>query len=238
MPDRRVTAIIQARTSSRRLPGKMLRPLHGRPLLDHVVEAARRVPGVDGVVVATSGEESDDALAAHAGGLGIGVHRGPLDDVARRMLDAAVAAEADVLVRINGDSPLLDPALIAQGLALFRSGTHDLASNVVVRSFPKGQSVEVISRAALADAVAAMTTADDREHVTPYFYRNPERYRIARFVAEQAMPDLQLSIDTEEDFAFCEALLARLPGPPWQVGWRVVAELATRHATARENTQP
>lgn len=234
----RVAAIIQARSSSSRLPGKMLRSLHGRPLLDHVVEAARHVPGVDVVVVATSTEPGDDALAAHSAALKVAVYRGSLEDVARRMLEAAEVVGADVVIRINGDSPLLDPALVAHGLALFRSRSCDLASNVAVRSFPKGQSVEVISRAALARAVAEMTTAEEREHVTLHVYRHRERYDIAEFTADPPLPDLQLSVDTEEDFAACADLLAVLPDPPWRVGWRVVANLAVRHAAARENKRP
>lgn len=224
----RIVGIIQARFSSVRCPGKMLRPLHGRPMIDWVIEAARHAEAagaLDAVAVATSVDASDDALAAHVTALGIAVHRGPLDDVARRMLDAATALNCDAFVRINGDSPLLDSGLIKQAAELFRAGGHDLVSNVVMRSFPKGQSVEVISVAAMRDAVVQMAAADEREHVTPYFYRNGGRFRIKSFVADEPMPHLQMSVDTEEDFTRCATVIAACGGAVGGKDWRRLAEL-------------
>src|SRR6185312_7877584 len=110
-------------------------------------------------------------------------------------LKAAKAAGFDALVRVNGDSPLLDPALVAEGVALFRAGGADLVTNVRPRSFPKGQSVEVIAVAALAAAMAETRDPADREHVTPFLYAHPERFRIRNFAAPRPRPDLQLSVD-------------------------------------------
>jgi spore coat polysaccharide biosynthesis protein SpsF len=160
-----------------------------------------------------------------AGG-GVAVHRGPLDDVARRMLEAATAMTCDAFVRINGDSPLLDSALIERAAALFRQGGYDLVSNVAVRSFPKGQSVEVVSRVAMQEALSQMTGAEDREHVTPYFYRHGDRLRIGAFAAETPMPHLQMSVDTPEDFARCESVIAACGGAVAGKGWRELASLS------------
>jgi spore coat polysaccharide biosynthesis protein SpsF (cytidylyltransferase family) len=221
----RIVGIIQARSSSVRCPGKMLRPLHGRPMIDWVIEAAQRAPGLDAVAVATSADPSDDALARHVAARGVALHRGPLDDVAGRMREAATALSCDAFVRINGDSPLLDSTLIARAVALFRQGGFDLVSNVVVRSFPKGQSVEVISRTAMENAYAQMRTAEEREHVTPYFYRHPQDFRIGSFTADEPMPKLQMSVDTEADFARCAAVIAACGGDVRGKGWRALAQL-------------
>lgn len=218
--DVRIIAVVQARFGSRRLPGKVLRPMQGRPMLGHLLEALAHCSAIDGLVVATSTAPSDDAVASFAGDLGVACHRGSLDDVAGRILDAAIAQESDAVVRVSGDSPLIDPALVDRGVALFRSDDVDLVSNVVRRTFPKGQSVEVISRKALALAAAGMRTREEREHVTPYFYGHPEDFDIRSFEAAQPRPEINLSVDTEADFERCEAILGLLAGAPWEAGWQ------------------
>lgn len=215
----RVVAIIQARMSSQRLPGKVLLRLDDRPLIEHLCEALRHARTLDQFVLATSIEPSDDAIAYYAREHDIRCHRGSLDHVAERMLAAARDSSADVLVRISGDSPLLDPMLIDQAVDLFlREGT-DIVTNVRPRSFPKGQSVEVMSATAFAQAVARMSTVEEREHVTPYFYAHPEQFNIRSIVATRPRPEVQLSVDTAKDLARCESIMRRLPSPPWQAGW-------------------
>jgi spore coat polysaccharide biosynthesis protein SpsF len=219
-------AVVQARFSSERLSGKVLRPMHGRPMLGYLLEGLTHCRSIDSVVVATSADASDDAVARFAQASGVRCHRGSLEDVASRLLGAADAVRADALVRLNGDSPLLDPAVVDRGVELFRSEPADLVSNVVQRSFPKGQSVEVLSRDALARGVAAMTTASEREHVTPHFYSNAADYVIRSFSAAHPRPDVQLSVDDEHDFARCEAILVSLGRPPWEAGWEACVRAA------------
>jgi spore coat polysaccharide biosynthesis protein SpsF len=203
----RVGAIIQARFSSQRLPGKVLRQLCGEPLLAHIVDRLRRSAVLDVIAVATSTEPSDDAVAAFCAGAGIACERGPLNDVLRRIQSAAQALELDGIVRVNGHSPLLDPALVRQAVKLFRRGGLDLVTNIQVRTFPKGQSVEIIAATALAQAMAKAKTPAERELVTSYFYANPNLFRIRNLVARVSRPTLQLSIETAEDFARIEAIL-------------------------------
>ena len=203
----RVGAIIQARFSSQRLPGKVLRQLCGEPLLAHIVDRLRRSAVLDVIAVATSTEPSDDAVAAFCAGAGIACERGPLNDVLGRIQSAAQALELDGIVRVNGHSPLLDPALVRQAVKLFRRGGLDLVTNIQVRTFPKGQSVEIIAATALARAMAKAKTAAERELVTSYFYANPNLFRIRNLVARVSRPTLQLSIETAEDFARIEAIL-------------------------------
>jgi spore coat polysaccharide biosynthesis protein SpsF len=203
----RVGAIIQARFSSHRLPGKVLRPLCGKPMLAHLVDRLRRSAALEIIVVATSTEATDDAVAAFCAGAEISCHRGPLDDVLGRVQAAARQFELDGILRVSGDSPLLDPALVRHAVKLFRRGGWDLVTNVQVRSFPKGQSVEIIAAAALDLAAKKARAAAEREHVTPYFYAHPDLFRIRNLVARVARPTLQLSVDTPEDFARIEAIL-------------------------------
>jgi spore coat polysaccharide biosynthesis protein SpsF (cytidylyltransferase family) len=206
--------------SSKRLPGKILMRIAGRPMLDHLVEGLSHAHGLDDIVLATSADRSDDETAEFASRRGLRCHRGPLDDVARRILDAGAKADADAIVRVNGDSPLLDPALVEQGLAAFRGNAADIATNVCPRSFPKGQSVEVIAVAALERAAERMVPKHDREHVTPYIYAHPQAFSIVSFVTDPPCSDIQLSVDDAADFARCTAIVAALPAPAWQVGWR------------------
>lgn len=187
-------------------------------MLGYLLDRLKRVESLDGIVVATSEENEDDAVAAAAAAENVAVHRGPLEDVAARLLGAAEAAGADAFLRANGDSPLIDPAIVSRAAELFRTERPDLVSNVVRRTFPKGQSVEVIDTAALHAAHDDFESAADREHVTPYFYRHSERYRILDFERAEPAGEVQLSVDTEQDFRRFEALLARMDRPHWNYG--------------------
>src|SRR5260221_7072383 len=203
-----VGAVIQARFSSQRLPGKVLKPLCGKPLLAHLVDRLQRSAVLDIIAVATSTGPSDDAVAAFCAGAGIACERGPLNDVLGRIQAATQALELDGIVCVSGHSPLLDPALVRQAVKLFRRGGLDLVTNVQVRSFPKGQSVEIIAATALDQLAAKAKAPAEREHVTPYLYAHPNLFRIRNLVARVARPALQLSVDTAEDFARIEAIVS------------------------------
>lgn len=186
--------------SSSRVPGKALLQLGGRALIDRTVDRARLAGRVGNVSVATSADSTDDSLAEHCEARGISCHRGSLDDVAGRLLEAAEAAGMEAFVRVNGDSPLLDPAIVDRGIELFERDLPDLVTNVYPsRTFPAGQSVEVASTAALRRACSSMTEADEREHVTPYFYAHPEEFAISSFTHEPPLNDVRFTLDTRED---------------------------------------
>jgi spore coat polysaccharide biosynthesis protein SpsF (cytidylyltransferase family) len=192
-----IGAVVQARMYSQRLPGKVLMELGDRPALAQLLDRLERARELDGIVVATSNEPDDDAVAAFCAERGTRCHRGPLDDVARRMADAAGDWEA--FVRVNGDSPLLDPALVDHGVRLYRaSGDVDLVSNVWPRrSFPRGQSVEVVRTAVLRAALDELD-ADGREHVTLRLY-DRSGVRVLGFAAEHDASDRSLALDTPQD---------------------------------------
>ncbi len=186
------------------------------------------------MIVATSIEPADDAIAGHCAAAGVACHRGAHDDVATRLLEAAEAAGLDALVRVNGDSPLLDQALVDRGVRLFRQGGRDLVTNVHPRSFPRGQSVEVIDCAALRAALPRLS-GQDREHVTSGLYRDPGELTIENFDAgdEGVGPDggdTRLVLDTPEDARSIEAVLGAMRRPHWQYRWTEVLALARTQA--------
>lgn len=213
--------------SSSRLPGKVLAPVAGRPLLALLLERLALCEGLDAVVVATSGDPSDDVLAAWCESNAVACHRGPLDDVATRMLDAATAHGLEALVRVCADSPLIDPALVDRAVALLRAGDHDLVSNVVPpRTYPPGQSVEALRTDALAAAGALMDEPGDREHVTTVLYRHPGRFRTAALRADPPCADMRLVVDTADDLAALRALVGRMSRPQAEHGLDELMALA------------
>lgn len=219
-------AVVQARTGSTRLPGKVLRDLRGQPLLAYVLDRLERALRLDALVVATSTEPADDAVAELCARRGVACFRGSEHDVAGRYLGAAAAHGLDAVVRISGDSPLLDQALVDRAVALYAEADADLVTNVAPRTFPPGESVEVVRAGALRAAHAAMRDPEDHEHVTRYLYAHPERFRIASFAAARDYGALRLVVDTPDDLARVEAILARMTRPHWEYGLDEVAELA------------
>lgn len=207
---KRVVAIVQARMTSRRLPGKVLMEIAGRPVLGHIVDRLDRCSKIQEIVVATSSDPSDDPIAEFADANGIRCYRGSLEDVAGRMLGAARESACDAFVRVNGDSPLMVPDLVDTGVDLFRSEDPDLVTNVRTRTFPKGQSVEVIALDSMARACREMSTDSEREHVTRHFYLNQDRFRIESFESPENHGQVQLSVDTREDLVRVDGIFGRL----------------------------
>ena len=231
----RVNAVIQARSGSTRLPGKVLMDLGGRPVLEWVVRAARAATQVDQVIVATSASAGDDAVADLAGSLGVAVVRGSEDDVLSRFVAALDAHPADAVVRLTADCPLLDPTLIdAVAGAWAASPTHDYVSTVLVRCLPRGLDVELVTAQALR-AVDRMATGHDRVHVTSALYADPTAYRLLGLCVTPPADDLRVTLDTPEDLVLLRALVAELPDAP--PAWReVVAILRARPDLVAINT--
>jgi spore coat polysaccharide biosynthesis protein SpsF len=223
-----VTAVIQARMGSSRLPGKVLRPLGGRSVLGWVVRAAQVSNSVDQVVVATSTAAEDDEVVKAAAEIGVPCVRGSEEDVLSRFLVALDAYPGDAVVRLTSDCPLLDPSVIAQTVGAFRAsaGHVDYLSTTLVRCLPRGLDVEVASADALRK-VSKHATGYDRVHVTSALYNNPHRYRIAGLSFVPHAEDLRITLDTPEDAALLDALVAESGDRP--LAWRVlVAMLRTR----------
>lgn len=217
-----VYAVIHARMSSKRLPGKVLRKAHGLPLLGHLIDRLEHCEGLNGVMIATSSDPLDEAVSNYAVERGIPCFQGDLSDVAARLIECAKQFKIEHMVRISGDSPMLDQSFVSQALNIYRRERPSLVTNVQQRTFPKGQSVEIFSRETLSSAWHSGLSDSDKEHVTPYFYRHPEKYSILNMSYPGLRGDVQLSVDTEQDFLRFEQITARLGAPYWRHGMEVV----------------
>lgn len=197
-----VAMILQARTSSRRLPGKVLLPILGQPMLARQIERLKRVALADRIVVATSDRDDDAAVAAIAHSTGVDCHRGSLDDVLDRYYRAALPLQPDLVVRVTGDCPLADAGVIDGCIRFLRDGDFDYASNALRPTWPDGLDVEVMTFAALRTAWERGTTTFDREHVTPFIHRNPALFRLGSYEAAIDRSVLRWTVDEPADFAF------------------------------------
>lgn len=224
-----VVCIVQARMGSSRLPGKVLMELAGHPMLGLLLDRLDRRPaGVVGeVVVATSELVGDDPVADYCLERGTPVVRGPEQDVLGRYLAALDAHPADHVVRITADCPLTDPALVRDVVELHLRRGADYSCNVLPRTFPRGLDVEVVRSAALREAAAESSDSDEREHVTPFVYRRPERFALANLRSGDDLGDLRWTVDTRDDLDLLRAMLAQVPDPVGS-GWRDL--LATSRA--------
>ncbi len=231
----RVNAVIQARLSSTRLPGKVLRPLGGRSVLSWVIRAAAAARHIDTVILATSDDPSDDPVAEEAARCGAEVVRGPLDDVLARFTLAAGEHPCDALVRLTADCPLHDPVLIDQVVGLWLADPAlDHVSNFLVRHYPRGFDTELVRVAVLMEQDRT-ATGGHREHVTSNIYTQPSVYSCAGVVPGVDHSDLRVTLDTEADAALLDGVVAALgDGVP---RWRdVVALLRARPDLAALNS--
>ncbi len=223
----RIVAIIQARMGSTRLPGKALRDICGRTMLARVVRRADRSRLVDEVVVATTTRLEDTAIVDECRSLGVRSFRGSEQDVLDRYHGAASEFNADSIVRITSDCPLIDPEIIDNIVQAFLEKRPDYASNTLVSTYPRGLDVEVFSRAALDRAHAEARLAHQRVHVTPYLYQNPAIFRLLSIAAEEDYSRYRWTVDTKEDLDLLRAVYGKLGGDDG-VSWRDVIVLMGR----------
>ncbi|HEY7132672.1 MAG TPA: hypothetical protein VH440_10495 [Candidatus Limnocylindrales bacterium] len=203
----RTIAVVQARMGSTRLPGKVLEPIGGRPLILWTVRAVAATPGVGDVVVATTKEASDDPLVALLQREGLRVHRGPVQDVLRRVVDAIAPLEPEVVLRQTGDNPFPDPGVMAGQLERLAAGPFDY---VGIAGLPLGIGGEAVRWEALAAADREAVEPADREHVLPFVYARPERFAIGRLADPPAWRHGRYTVDQPVDLAFARALAERL----------------------------
>jgi len=200
--------LIQARMKSKRLPGKVLKECGGKPILQWVIERAKQNTCGIPVAVATSDESCDDSVERFCHEYKIAYYRGNHYNVLERYRDACSYFSATSCIRISADSPLIDPHLID---VIIKSGDYkdfDLVTNIGKRTFPKGQSVELIQKVAMDCLLSKQLTDEEKEHVTLGFYKRQKEYKINNISSrEKRFADLQLSVDTEDDFKRVESLL-------------------------------
>jgi spore coat polysaccharide biosynthesis protein SpsF len=204
-----VVGIIQARMGSSRLPGKVLLPIIGKPMLEIIVDRVGEVDSIDMLVVATSVSKQDDQLACVVGGWpGVELWRGSEEDVLHRYFEAASAYNADVILRVTADNPFFHGKTADSLIKMLREG-YDYVSNDLVHSFPLGIGLEVFRFEALASADSQAIKPYQREHVTPYLRENPNLFRLGNLELARNWSHIRLTVDTEEDYLNAKALFER-----------------------------
>ena len=209
----KVPAIIFSRMGSSRLPGKALRHIAGEPLIKRVIDRVSKVKNLSTIVVATSNSKTDDRLTQYIQSLNVEVFRGATHDVLNRAVSCASYLGVDKFVRINGDSPLIDPELLKKGIEMWTDPSLDLISNVFPRTYPVGMSVEIIKTDSLKKIMGLTADSCDSEHVTRFFYKNPEKFRILNFESGRSeLREVRLAVDTEEDLERIDWLFKEFGG--------------------------
>ena len=195
--------------TSSRLPGKPMMEVCGYPILGHLVDRLKVVESIDVIVLATTTNHTDEVMADYASSIGIEVFRGDENDVMGRVVNAGKSVDADVIVEITGDCPIIDPEIIEQAIRIYRENTYDYVGNQHVRSYPDGMDVRVFALDTLVKSELMTNEPLDREHVTLHIRNNPQIFSHLNIVAppEQHWPDLGLTLDEQSDFNLLKVII-------------------------------
>jgi len=209
--------IVQARMTSTRLPGKVMKIVCGKPLLEHLINRLKRVKCADQIVIATTVNETEDIIVELCKKLDISYYRGSEEDVLGRYYEAAVEYGGDVIIRITSDCPVIDPEVVDYLISFFTNniGKYDYVSNTLERSYPKGMGAEIVSFKALKEAHFNAYDPFDREHVTPFIKKRPQQFRLYNILYKADMSRYRWTVDTPADLELitkiCDALYYKNP---------------------------
>jgi len=222
----RIPVIIQARMSSERLPGKVLRIVRGKPMIEYLLDRLRQSKKIDRIIVVTSTDESDLPIVDYCTRNNVECFRGSLDNVAERFKGAIKKYGIDHFIRICADSPMIDPDVIDRGIDEFESGDHEIVTNVLKRTFPKGQSFEIFRADTFIKGYKNMETAEELEHVTAHFYKKPGEFSICNIESSGAdRSKINLSVDTIEDFEVFLSILDKMDRPFSDYSWEEIVDI-------------
>jgi len=239
-----IVAIVQARMGSTRLPGKILKPIRGKPLLWHIANRLKSVEAIDDVVIATSDLQANDQVHEMAEYYDIACFRGSETDVLKRFYYAADMANAKHVIRITGDCPLIDPPTISKLIKLYFDGQFDfcgvacgagVAKEKNINRFPDGLDAEIFSFKILSEANNKATTILQREHVTPFIWQNNKRYKLGSLYSESDYSDLRLTVDNKEDFDFINWIYEMLYTKIRCFNLKDILELLEKHPNKVQN---
>jgi spore coat polysaccharide biosynthesis protein SpsF (cytidylyltransferase family) len=205
-----VTAIVQARMKSSRLPGKVMREIEGRPMLWHVVKRLKKARLVGRIIIATSNREIDTPILKLGRALRLDCYAGSEQDVLDRYYRAATNFGADIIVRITADCALIDPHIVDDVIRRYMQGDCDYVANTLKWTYPDGVDVEVFSYAVLEKAWREARWASEREHVTPYIRKNPDKFRLVNIESGTDLSRFRWSVDREEDLEFVRQVFRHL----------------------------
>ncbi len=230
-------AIIQARMTSTRFPGKVLAELDGQPMLSYMLKRVLRSKSLAQVVVATTTNDTDAPIIDLCDNLGVRTYRGDEFDVLGRYAAASEMVDADILVRLTADCPLMDPLLIDHAVNLFQASEYDYLSNAIELTYPDGLDIEVFAKSALVKAHREATLPFHREHVTPYMRSGvytdipTGEFRTGTFSAQADFSHLRWTVDTSDDLRRIRALVRQLPD---NYGWMDALSVLTRRPEIME----
>jgi spore coat polysaccharide biosynthesis protein SpsF (cytidylyltransferase family) len=232
-----ILAILQARISSTRLPGKVLKPILGKPMLQHQIERTLRSKRIDKLILATSTDPSDNDLEMLCQKMNLPCYRGDLDDVLDRYYQAALLYDPQHVVRLTGDCPLIDPFMMDQVIEFYLAGGYDYATNTLEPTFPDGLDVEIFSFPALKEAWTTANLPSEREHVTQFICNHPHMFKIGDLRGERDLSHHRWTVDEPQDFEFVtriyEALHSKKPG----FGMADILEFLSRNPEISEINQ-
>lgn len=201
-----IYAIIQARMSSTRLPGKVLKKLAGISVLQHVVNRVKSVANIDNVVVATTNLDVDLAIIQECENIGVDYFAGDSDNVLQRYYETASHFNAQIIIRITSDCPCISPKVLSQMIEYYLIKKPDYLSNTIERSFPRGLDVEIFNFASLKKAYDNAAKDYEKEHVTPYIYQHPDKFNIESFIDKVDNSKHRCTLDTIEDWQLIEKI--------------------------------
>ena len=207
-----IVAIVQARMSSTRLPGKVLRKILGKPMLQYVIDRVSHASLIDETIIATTNNPLDNEIIEFCKDIGISCFRGSEDDVLSRYYQTSKKYKANCVVRICSDSPLIDPFIIDKMIRVFmeNNGKYDYVSNTLDQTYPLGMNVEVFSQSALECAFLNHTEKYEKEHVTPYIYTHTKLFGIYKEQLENDYSHLRLTVDEEQDFILVKKIIEEM----------------------------
>jgi spore coat polysaccharide biosynthesis protein SpsF len=202
-----IAAIVQARSGSTRLPGKIFKTLAGKPMLWHVVNRLSHSKLLDKIIIATTTMPEDDQVEQFCVENSISFYRGSVNDVLSRYYEAAKIYNARIVIRITSDCPVIDPYLIDIMMTHFSNEDHiDYMSNSIHRTFPRGLDTEIFTFSALEKTYNEAKLEYEHEHVTPYIYNNPKKFSIKNYANEIDLSSHRWTVDTAEDFRLIEEI--------------------------------
>ncbi|KHF39884.1 cytidylyltransferase domain-containing protein [Halalkalibacter okhensis] len=206
----KIVAIIQARMGSTRLPGKILKKVMGKTLLEYQLERVRRAKQIDEIIIATTEKKEDDVIVQICNQNSIRCFRGSEENVLERYYKAGLKYHADLIVRLTSDCPLIDPFIIDRVITTYLQHNYDYVSNTIERTYPRGIDVEVFSMSILQEVYNEASTLAQREHVTPFIYQNPIRFKLGNVRYGTNESRQRWTVDTNEDFELISKIITLL----------------------------
>lgn len=210
MTKSRITVIIQVRVGSQRLPKKVLKKILGKPMILYVLKRVKRIKNIEQIMIATTIQKEDDIIVKIAKENGIAVFRGSEIDVLDRYYNCAKKFNADPIIRITSDCPLIDPFLVDDILEFYMKHNFDYVSNTIVPTYPDGLDIEIFSFKTLENAAINAKMRSEREHVSPYIKNHPEKFKLFNYKNENDLSNYRWTVDEEEDLLFVRKIYSKM----------------------------